>query len=614
MRRRQRRADRRWEVGLVLVLLGWGVMVPGRTGLARVPEEVESGEVVLRVVGPRIHSIQDGSRLFVGGGEEDPNGYGRPGARGFILISGVGLSGATGIEFEGRGVRGEVVSAGRAGELNPAVLVRVTIEPTAELGPRAFTLLTPRGPVRSEGVAFIVTEPKILALGDEEGSPGSSGRVEVFGIGLDGAQAIEFEGTGISGTIVPSEGGFEFLNPVVEVDLRIAEEAAFGERGFIVETPHARLGSGAVRFRVVAPRIDGVWEGHNFRPDQGFRMSGEGARDSFGDVLIVGIGLGGALDVAFSGSGIEARLMPGFPEQMQELNPVLTVHVTIAADAPLGERGILVTIPRVPGRVDSRDTGITFTVIEPRIDGIADRRGFNEAVAGACGEVEVRGVGLREATAITFAGPGGVRGIIRPEASSTPLLNSPARVWLTVDPHAPIGPRTFSMRTRRGEIPSGAAVFVVSVPRIVGISVEERVPLASALSARVLRAESPRDLQSARGAHTTVASFLRLMREGQRRALGGLREFTVQTRRTISGFSLGDLVAPASSGEAIVFGVGLVGAQAIRFSGTGVTAALREPVGGDLNPVVPLQLEIGKDASWGEYPFTLTLARSGTCP
>jgi hypothetical protein len=371
-------------------------MVPGRTGLARVPEEVESGEVVLRVVGPRIHSIQDGSRLFVGGGEEDPNGYGRPGARGFILISGVGLSGATGIEFEGRGVRGEVVSAGRAGELNPAVLVRVTIEPTAELGPRAFTLLTPRGPVRSEGVAFIVTEPKILALGDEEGSPGSSGRVEVFGIGLDGAQAIEFEGTGISGTIVPSEGGFEFLNPVVEVDLRIAEEAAFGERGFIVETPHARLGSGAVRFRVVAPRIDGVWEGHNFRPDQGFRMSGEGARDSFGDVLIVGIGLGGALDVAFSGSGIEARLMPGFPEQMQELNPVLTVHVTIAADAPLGERGILVTIPRVPGRVDSRDTGITFTVIEPRIDGIADRRGFNEAVAGACGEVEVRGVGLRE--------------------------------------------------------------------------------------------------------------------------------------------------------------------------------------------------------------------------
>jgi hypothetical protein len=306
--------------------------------------------------------------------------------------------------------------------------------------------------------------------------------------------------------------------------------------------------------------------------------------------------------------------MPGFPEQMQELNPVLTVHVTIAADAPLGERGILVTIPRVPGRVDSRDTGITFTVIEPRIDGIADRRGFNEAVAGACGEVEVRGVGLREATAITFAEPGGVRGIIRPEASSTPLLNSPARVWLTVDPHAPIGPRTFSMRTRRGEIPSGAAVFVVSVPRIVGISVEERVPLASALSARVLRAESPRDLQSARGAHTTVASFLRLMREGQRRALGGLREFTVQTRRTISGFSLGDLVAPASSGEAIVFGVGLVGAQAIRFSGTGVTAALREPVGGDLNPVVPLQLEIGKDASWGEYPFTLTLARSGTCP
>ncbi len=613
MRRMEWRTGRKWGGELLLVILGLGIVAPGQTALARVPEEVESGDVVLRIVRPRIHSIQDGSRLL-GGEEEDPNGYGRPGASGFILISGVGLSGATEIEFEGRGVRGEVVSAGRAGELNPPVLVRVMIDPAAELGPRAFTLLTPRGPVRSEGVAFIVTEPKILALWDEEGAPGSSGRVEIFGIGLDGAQAIEFEGTGVGGAIVPSEGRFEFLNPVVEVDLRIAEDATFGERGFIVETAHARLRSGLVRFRVVAPRIDGVWEGHNFRPDQGFRMSGEGARDSFGDVLIVGIGLGGAREVTFSGSGIEARLMPGFPEQMQELNPVLTVHVTIAADAPLGERGILVTLPRVPGRVDSRDTEVTFTVIEPRIDGIADRRGFNEAVAGACGEVEVRGVGLREATAIAFAEPGGVRGTIRPEASSTPLLNSPARVWLTVDPHAPIGPRAFSMRTRRGEVSSGAAVFVVSVPRIVGISVEERVPLASALSARSLRTEFPRDLQIARGARTTIASFLRLMREGQRRPLSGFRGFTVQARRTISGFSLGDLVAPASSGEAIVFGVGLTGAQAIRFSGTGVTATIREPLRGDLNPIVPLHLEVREDASGGEYPFTLTLARSQTCP
>jgi len=585
-----------------MLMLGIGGISSRAMALVRIPGDVESGDVVLRVSAPRILSIQDGSRLFAGGEAEDPNGYGRPGASGFILISGIGLAGATGIEFEGSGVQGEVVSAGMAEELNPSVLVRVTIEPTAELGPRAFTLLTPRGPVHSEGVAFIVAPPRILAIRDEDGAPGSSGRVEVFGIGLDRARAIEFEGVGVRGTIAPTEAAFEFVNPIVEVDLHIAEGAPLGERAFVVETAHARIGSESVRFRVVAPRIDGIWEGHNFRPDQGFRLSGEGARDSFGDILVFGVGLGGATGVAFSGAGIEARLMPGFPEQQKELNPVLTVHVRIAPDAPLGEQGILVTIPRAPGRIDSRQTNITFAVIEPRIDGIADRRGFNEAVAGACGEVEVRGVGVREATAIAFSDPGGIRGIIRPASSSAPLLNEPLRVWLAIEADATLGPRAFSVRTPRGEITSGAAVFVVSTPRIVGLSVEEAIPLSlpetsrtSSVFSKRSRLAPPWGERGRFGFHSARAAALNAERLAER-------------------FSLGNEVAPASVGEAIIFGVGLSGAHAVRFSGVGVTATVRSIPVEDLNPVVPIRLEIEKTAPLGERTFTLALLPSGSCP
>jgi len=602
MERVRRRMSRTWSAGFLMLMLGIGGISSRAMALVRIPGDVESGDVVLRVSAPRILSIQDGSRLFAGGEAEDPNGYGRPGASGFILISGIGLAGATGIEFEGSGVQGEVVSAGMAEELNPSVLVRVTIEPTAELGPRAFTLLTPRGPVHSEGVAFIVAPPRILAIRDEDGAPGSSGRVEVFGIGLDRARAIEFEGVGVRGTIAPTEAAFEFVNPIVEVDLHIAEGAPLGERAFVVETAHARIGSESVRFRVVAPRIDGIWEGHNFRPDQGFRLSGEGARDSFGDILVFGVGLGGATGVAFSGAGIEARLMPGFPEQQKELNPVLTVHVRIAPDAPLGEQGILVTIPRAPGRIDSRQTNITFAVIEPRIDGIADRRGFNEAVAGACGEVEVRGVGVREATAIAFSDPGGIRGIIRPASSSAPLLNEPLRVWLAIEADATLGPRAFSVRTPRGEITSGAAVFVVSTPRIVGLSVEEAIPLSlpetsrtSSVFSKRSRLAPPWGERGRFGFHSARAAALNAERLAER-------------------FSLGNEVAPASVGEAIIFGVGLSGAHAVRFSGVGVTATVRSIPVEDLNPVVPIRLEIEKTAPLGERTFTLALLPSGSCP
>ncbi len=585
----------------MVVMLGIGAMPSRPMTLVRFPEDVESGDVVLRVSAPRILSIQDGSRLFVGGAAEDPNGYGRPGASGLLLISGIGLAGATEIEFEGGGVRGEVVSAGTPAELNPSVLVRVTIEPTAELGPRAFTLLTPRGPVRSEDVAFVVAPSRILAILDEEGAPGSSGRVEVFGIGLDQAKAVEFEGTGIRGTIVPSQAGFEFLNPIVAVDLHIAEDAPLGERAFVVETAQARVRSESVRFRVVAPRVDGIWEGHNFRPDQGFRPSGEGARDSFGDVLVFGVGLGGATEVTFSGGGIEAWLMPGFPEQQRELNPVLTVHIRIAPDAPLGERAILVTIPRAPGRVDSRDAGVTFAVVEPRIDGIADRRGFNEAIAGACGEVEVRGVGLREATQIAFSEPGGIRGVVKPETSSAPLLNESLRVWLAIEANTIIGPRAFSVRTQRGEIASGAVVFVVSTPRIVRLSVEEMIPSdASPMSLAVLgRFRSP----SAWEEHGSLRHRLRSQHAA-----------SLKARIFAHSFSLGNEVAPASAGSALILGVGLIGAQAIRFSGTGVTATVRSIPVGDLNPAVPIHLEIEGTAPLGEQTFTLELRSFGSCP
>lgn len=601
MERVRRRADRTWSAGLLAVMLGIGAIPSRPMALVRFPGDVESGGVVLRVSAPRILSIQDGSRLFVGGGAEDPNGYGRPGASGFILISGIGLAGATEIEFEGSGVRGEVVSAGAPEELNPSVLVRVTIEPTAEPGPRAFTLLTPRGPVRSEEVAFIVAPSRILAILDEEGAPGSSGRVEIFGIGLDQARAVEFEGAGVWGTVVPSEAGFEFLNPIVAVDLHIAEDAPLGERAFVVETAHARVRSDPVRFQVVTPRVDGIWEGHNFRPDQGPRLSGEGARDSFGDVLIFGVGLGGATKVTFSGAGIEAWLRPGFPEQQRELNPVLTVHVRIAPEAPLGERTIQVAIPRAPGRVESRDTGVTFAVVEPRIDGIADWRGFNEAIVGACGEVEVRGVGLREAAEIIFSEPGGIRGVVKPEASSAPLLNEPLRVWMAIEADATIGPRAFSLRTRRGTITSGTVVFVVSTPRIIGLSVEETIPLfgASRMSLAILeRFRSP----SARGERGSLRQWLRSRR------VASLKAQTVAR-----SFSLGNEVAPASAGDALIFGVGLIGARAVRFLGTGVTATIRSIPVEDLNPAVPIHLEIQRTAPLGEQTFVLELLPSGSC-
>jgi hypothetical protein len=368
-------------------------------------------------------------------------GSGRPGAEGDIVIEGVGLSGTTGIIFEGTGVSG-VVETGP--ELNPMVFVHVRIEPWAELGRRQFTLLTPRGEVSSGDIAFTVREPSVLLIRDNEGAPGTSGYIKLFGVGLDQPQEIRFEGEGVRVRDFLLRGA---LNPSISLRLDIDSTAPLGPRRFSIVTGHGVIESQDVSFCVTNPRIDFIGEV-------------EGAPGTSGFIQIQGVGLHDASAINFSETGVTGSVRDSTGEL---LNPHITVDVTIASDAPMGPRTFTLRIPRGSGTISSADTNVTLTVTLPRIDALST----SEAAPGASGSLCIDGVGIGSATEIQFEDGDGIVGVVRPRGEGVRnSLNPGVTVNLSISPTAPVGSRRFRLRLANGMVHSGDVSFTISLPRV----------------------------------------------------------------------------------------------------------------------------------------------------
>lgn len=441
----------------------------GMGRLTSVTGQITNQEVTLEVAAPRIigfgqffvassapASVAQLPSTDINGQELDPNeffhalfGSGRPGAKGDIMIEGIGLSGTTGIIFEGTGVSGEV-DIGPEEDLNPHVIVRVRIEPWAEPGPRRFTLLTPRGEVHSGDVVFMVREPSVLLIEADAGAPGTSGYVNLFGVGLDQTQEIRFEGEGVRVRDFILLGT---LNPSIFLRLDIDSTAPLGPRRFSVVTAHGVIESQAVTFTVTNPRITGI-------------SDSEGAPGTSGIITINGVGLCDTSAINFSGTGVTGTVRPLVCNDERVINIHIRVEVTIAPDAPLGPRTFTLTIPRGPGTASSAEADVTLTVTPPRIDALTE----TEAAPGARGSLYISGVGIGQATQIQFEGSEDIAGSVRRiGAGVLRSLNAPVTVDLTIAPTATLGPRRFTLTLPNGTVDSGALTFTVSSPRITSI-------------------------------------------------------------------------------------------------------------------------------------------------
>lgn len=566
---------------------------------------ISSGTAVLRIVSPRVTEIRDGSTTDCSRAPGDGNGRGRPGAQGLVQIFGIGLASATAIRFEDEDVRGEIVGVLGPDGLNPSLLVKITIAERASFGPRRFTLITPDGAIMSGEVTFIVQPPEIIDFGDPEGAPGSSGRVDVCGIGLDEVVEARFSGSGVTATVDPpplSEGA-RVLNPALSLILRIRSDAAPGPRTVTLRNSRGEIATGDAVFTITPPRIDALLEGNNFLGGRGFSLSGEGAPGTSGRVFVMGIGLGGATAIQFVASGITATIEPSPAGEQEKLNPLVPVRLSIESSAPLGEHPFSLIIPRPPGVVRSADNHVSLTVTPPRIDFIADGHNLSQASPGACGVAFVGGVGVGDMTGVTFDDPGGIDARVIVRGDGPFLLNEPAPIQLTVAATAVLGSRTFSVTTPRSRVGSGTTVFTVSSPQILLLSTEagQASPSVAARGRSVVRRDHDEPLPLTRGDREhrlrgRLADVVRSIprRDGRAASAGQLP-------------LLGDEAAPGSRGQVLILGVGLFEATDVQFAGGGIRASaptVREP---ELNPSLRVTVEIEKQAAPGERAFVLRL-------
>lgn len=566
---------------------------------------ISSGAVVLRVVSPRVTEIRDGSPTECPRTPGDGHGRGRPGAQGLIQIFGIGLAGVTAITFEGEGVSGEILDRLGSDALNPSLLVKITIAERAALGPRRFTLVTPDQRISSGEIAFIVQPPEITDVSDPEGAPGSSGRIEVCGVGLDDVTEIRVSGSGVTATIesLPPSDGLSVLNPALPVTLRIASDAAVGPRTLTFQTRRGDVSRSDVIFTVTAPRIDAILEGNNFAAGRGFSLSGEGAPGTSGRVFITGIGLGGARAIQFTGDGITGRMEPDVPGENEKLNPLIPVWLTIEPSAAVGPHAFSLVLPRAPGVVESSDNDVSFAVTPPRIDFLADDHNLSQASPGACGIAFVGGVGIRDLTDVTFDAPGGVTARVLPRRDEPPVLNEPAPIHLTVAPTAVLGSRRFSVTTPRARIGSGTTVWTVAPPQILFVSTEsEASALSPARFAQRTDSSLWRDVVRSFRNDTAHKEPLR-----RRWAIGPDRAFGTAVMHLQVSPLLGNEAAPGSRGRVLIVGVGLYEAVQIEFIGGGVRPVLLEAAEPALNPSLRMRVEIENQAALGERAFVLRL-------
>jgi hypothetical protein len=178
-------------------------------------------------------------------------------------------------------------------------------------------------------------------------------------------------------------------------------------------------------------------------------------------MIIEGIGLGEASAIKFEGEGVAGEVEGSVTD---ELNSPIYVDVRVDASAPLGPRHFTLITPE--GEVSSGD--VVLIVEEPKITAFIDNS--HEGAPGSRGLISIMGIGLDDATEISFSGTG-VTGKVLPLGHERFFLNPSVAVELTISASAPLGERVFTIMTSHGPVTSGDVKFRVVNPRITGVIV-----------------------------------------------------------------------------------------------------------------------------------------------
>ncbi len=261
---------------------------------------------------------------------------------------GAGLSGATGVAFNGTGAVYAVNSASQ-----------ITATVPSGAGSGAVSVTTPNGTATSSG-SFTVTSsaPSISGFSPASGPVGTA--VTISGSGFSGAAAVAFNGTGAVYTV----------NSASQITATVPSGAGSGP--ISVTTPNgSATSSGNFSVTVAAPSIGG------FSPASGPVGTA---------VTISGSGFSGATGVAFNGTGA-----------VYAVNSASQITATVPGGA--GSGAVSVTTPN--GTATSSGS-FTVTSSAPSISG------FSPASGPVGTAVTISGSGFSGAAAVAFNGTGAV--------------------------------------------------------------------------------------------------------------------------------------------------------------------------------------------------------------
>lgn len=345
-----------------------------------------------------------------------------------VEVTGSGFGPETTVSF-GPGtavVSKEVVSA-------TLLRVQVLIGIDAPLGAHDVTVTNPP-PGGGEAVltgGFTVHDawpaPTLTAISPTSGTPGDTIFVTLTGSGFVAGVTTVNLGSGI--TVGPAQ----LTSPTtLRVRVVIGLLATPGPRTVTVSNPAPGGGSaqlaGAFTVEYPAPQLSSM------SPTQG--QQGKSI-----PVTISGLGIGEYSTVSF-GAGIQVlNVVPIGPTS-------LVVNISVAADAALGPRDVIVTNPEPGGGADTLQAA--FTVVEPIPDPAVTNVSDNVYWRGSGGDVRVTGSGFVDGiTSVSFGA--GVDVTLVVVESPTEMVVS-VDIPITAEP----GPRTMTVAN------AGAGMVVVA--------------------------------------------------------------------------------------------------------------------------------------------------------
>jgi hypothetical protein len=340
---------------------------------------------------------------------------------------------------------------------------------------------------------------------------------------------------------------------------------------------------------------------------------------------ISGTDLTGASAVTFSGSGVTAAINAG------GTSTNLPVTITVAAAATLGAHTFTVTT--TGGTAGS--TGIaaaSFAVGAPlpTVTSISAA----SALQGDTLNLSIGGTNLTGASAVTFSGSGVT-------AAITTITPTSIAVTVSVAAAAAAGLRTFTVTTPGGAassagVPAAAFTINAAVPTLTAISVNTIADgatlsatitgvnlggatavafsgsgVSAAISGAVTPTSIPITITVTAAATLGARTFTVTTPIGSPTSSGaGGQAFTVVAAPTVSGITpiFGSRSGPQPL-NATIAGANLLGATAVTFSGTGVTATIG---GGGTATSLPVSITLAGSAATGARTFTVSTPGGGT--